>query len=63
MEKETSFWWWKKDRTFTLEEVADLLEHINEFKAGAIDAYLHKHVEKVFQAWLEEKGVINEKIQ
>ena len=60
MEKETAFWWWKKDRTFTLEEVADLLEHINEFKAGAIDAYLHKHVEKVFHAWLEEKGVTKE---
>ena len=57
MEKEISFWWWKKDRNFTLEEVADLLERVNVFNAGAIDAYLTKHVEKVFHEWLAEKGI------
>jgi len=57
-EKHKAFWWSKKDRTFTLEEVSELLEKVNVFNAGAIDKHLTAHVDKVFTAWLAEKGVV-----
>lgn len=44
-------WWWKKDRTYTKEEVAALLEEVKKFNCGAIDQYLDRHVNKVFQEW------------
>ena len=50
-------WWWsKKEQTFTLEEVAQLLEEVKVFNAGCIDQYLTRHVDKTFDAWLEKKG-------
>lgn len=57
MDKQQQFWWWKKDKTFTLEEVAELLDRVKVFNAGAIDPYLTNHVDKVFNEWLTEKGV------
>lgn len=52
----TQWWWSKKDQTFTLEEVAQMIEEVKQFNAGAIDPYLTKHVDKKFDAWLEKKG-------
>jgi len=50
------FWtpWTKKQKTFTPEQVKDLLERVKEFNAGAIDAYLTKHVDNVFEKWAKE---------
>ena len=52
------FWtpWAKKDKTFTSEQVRDLLERVKLFNAGAIDAYLTKHVEKAFEEWAKENN-------
>lgn len=52
------FWgpWKKKDKTFTSDQVRELLEEIKQFNAGAIDPYLTKHVEKVFEAWAKKNG-------
>ena len=52
------FWtpWAKKQKTFTSEQVKDLLERVKVFNAGAIDAYLTKHVEKVFEEWAEDNN-------
>jgi hypothetical protein len=53
----TAQWWWdKKEKTFTLEEVSELLELVKLFNAGAIDQYLTNHVDKVFDKWLVDKG-------
>lgn len=54
---EMQWWWSKRERTFTLEEVGVLLEKVKEFNAGCIDQYLTNHVQRVFDQWLEEKGV------
>jgi hypothetical protein len=50
------FWnpWAKKQKTFTSEQVKDLLERVKMFNAGAIDAYLTKHVDAVFECWAKE---------
>lgn len=57
-------WWWsKKDRTFTLEEVAELLERVKVFNAGCIDPYLTKHTDKMFKEWLAEKGISEKKVK
>lgn len=50
------FWglWKKKKKTFTSEEVKELLEKVKVFNAGAIDPYLTKHVDKVFEEWAKE---------
>lgn len=51
-EQKKAFWsWWKKDKTFTMEEVELLLENIKVFNAGAIDDYLTNHVDKCFENW------------
>lgn len=52
------FWgsWKKKDKTFTSEQVRELLDGVKEFNAGAIDAYLTKHVDKVFEEWAKNHG-------
>ena len=47
-------WWSKKDRTFTKDEVAALLEEVKTFNCGAIDEYLSRHVDRVFQTWAEK---------
>jgi hypothetical protein len=54
MEKKP-FWWKKKEKTFTVEQVADLVEKIKVFNAGCIDVYLTKHADSVFKEWLKEK--------
>jgi hypothetical protein len=52
------FWglWKKKQKTFTSEQVKELLEHVKVFNAGAIDPYLTKHVDKVFEEWAKKNG-------
>ena len=52
------FWtpWAKKQKTFTSEQVKDLLERVKVFNAGAIDAYVTKHVEKVFEEWAKDNN-------
>lgn len=47
-------WWFEQEKTFTSDEVKCLLERIKEFNAGAIDPYLTKHVDKVFNEWANE---------
>ena len=48
--------WAKKQKTFTSEQVKDLLERVKQFNAGAIDAYLTKHVDTAFEAWAKENN-------
>ncbi len=57
MEKKP-FWWKlkKKEVTFTVDQVADLVEQIKVFNAGCIDVYLSKHVDKVFRNWIAENA-------
>lgn len=52
-ENKTNFWsWWRqKEKTFTVDEVAALLERVKEFNCGAIDDYLSNHVDRVFDEW------------
>jgi len=47
-------WWEEKEKTFTPDQVKDLLARVKEFNAGAIDEYLTNHVEKVFNEWAAE---------
>ena len=55
MEKKPFWWKWKaKEKTFTVEQVADLVEKIKVFNAGCIDAYLTKHTDNVFKQWVKE---------
>ncbi len=54
MKKQLFNWFVKKEKTFTVDEVSQLVEEIKEFNAGAIDAYLTKHADKAFEAWLNE---------
>jgi len=51
------FWgsWRKKEKTFTSDQVKELLEEIKKFNAGAIDAYLTKHVDKAFEDWAKKQ--------
>jgi len=46
-------WFGKKEKTFTVEEIKELVEKIKVFNAGAIDEYLTKHVDTVFNEWIE----------
>lgn len=58
-EKRDFFGWWKtekKEETFTVEEVKELLEEVKEFNCGAIDQYLSNHVDETFNSWLESKS-------
>ena len=48
-------WFWKKEIKFTVADVEELVEKIKVFNAGAIDTYLTKHTDKVFEEWLKEK--------
>lgn len=53
------FWWpwWdtnESKKTYTVEEIKELLEKVKEFDAGCIDQYLTEHVDRVFEKWLEE---------
>ena len=56
MEQRTNLFGWfeEKERTFTIEEVEDLVRRVKVFNAGAIDDYLTKHVDKVLDQWLSE---------
>lgn len=61
-ENKKDFWgWWRNKAdedngiTFTLAEVMDLLTEVKEFNAGAIDAYLTKHVDKALAKKINEK--------
>lgn len=47
-------WGSEKPRTFTIEEVEELLGRVKEFNAGVIDDYLTEHVDKVFKGWLAD---------
>lgn len=53
-QKQLLDWLWKRDKQFTVEEVKELIGGVKEFNAGAIDALLTKHVDKVFEAWLKK---------
>lgn len=48
-------WFWKKEIKFTVADIEELVEKIKVFNAGAIDPYLTKHADKVFEEWLKEK--------
>jgi len=50
------FWWSKRERTYTVEEIATLLAAVKEFNAGCIDVLLDKHVDKVYKEWLASNG-------
>lgn len=55
-DEKRDFWgWWKeKEITFTSDQVKDLLVRVKKFNAGAIDPYLTKHVDDVFEEWAKE---------
>lgn len=53
--KELFDWWRKKEETFTVKDVEELLETVKVFNCGAIDQYLSNHVDKTFVEWLESK--------
>lgn len=55
--QEKAFWgWWEdKETTFTKADIDELLSRIKEFNAGAIDAYLTKHVDDVYSSWMAER--------
>jgi hypothetical protein len=55
MKKQLFDWFFKKEITFTIEEVKDLVDQIKVFNAGAIDPYLTKHADKVVEEWLLKK--------
>ena len=50
------FWWSKRERTYTVEEIASLLVDIKKFNAGVIDALLDKHIDRVYKEWLAANG-------
>lgn len=57
MKKELFDWVFKKEKTYTIDEVKVLVEEIKKFNAGAIDEYLTNHVDNVFQNWcIEHRG-------
>jgi len=56
MTNKKEFWPWSKKKTFTPEQVKELIESIKKFNAGAIDQYLTNHVDKVYEEWLEKQG-------
>jgi hypothetical protein len=49
------FEWLGWERTYTKEEVLDLLERVKIFNAGVIDEHLTRHVDRAFNQWLQEK--------
>ena len=57
--KELFGWFSKKEvkeKTYTLNEVSELLEKIKVFNCGAIDKHLTSHVDKTFASWIEAKA-------
>lgn len=48
-------WWLKKEETFKLSDIEELLENVKKFNCGAIDDYLSKHVDTTLVEWLEIK--------
>lgn len=61
MKKNLFNWFFKKEVTFTIEEVRDLVDQIKVFNAGAIDGYLTKHVDTTLDAWLQAKKDASDK--
>lgn len=55
MENRTFWSWLGWERTYTEEEVKDLLDRVKVFNAGVIDDHLTRHVDRVFDQWLQEK--------
>lgn len=55
MADKKEFWPWSK-KTYTPEQVKELLELIKKFNAGAIDEYLTNHVDKAFEEWIQKHG-------
>lgn len=47
-------WWTEREKTFTVEQVKDLLDRVKVFNAGAIDEHLTNHVDRVFNEWANE---------
>jgi hypothetical protein len=47
-------WFSNKEQQFSLEQIKELVEKIKIFNAGAIDHLLTKHVDEVFQKWVEQ---------
>lgn len=61
MRKDLFDWFFTKKQTFTLDEVKSLVDNIKVFNAGAIDDYLTRHVDAVFEEWMEtKKGMTND---
>jgi|APSaa5957512535_1039671.scaffolds.fasta_scaffold182033_2 hypothetical protein len=52
--KKELFGWFKKEKTFTVDEVQMLVDQVKVFNAGCIDEYLSDHVDQVFITWLED---------
>lgn len=50
--KKEFFGWGEKK--YTQKQIQTLLEKVKSFNCGAIDAYLTKHVDKVFKEWTQE---------
>lgn len=48
-------WFFENEKTFTADEVQELVEEICEFNCGAIDEYLTKHANEAFDKWLKDK--------
>ena len=48
-------WFFSNERTFTADEVEELVVKICDFNCGAIDEYLTKHANEAFDKWLEAK--------
>ena len=46
---------WVSEPTFTVAEVRDLLNRVDEFNAGAVDSALSRHIARVFEEWREDK--------
>lgn len=55
MKTELFDWLFGNEKEFDLAAVQQLIEEIKVFNAGAIDAYLTKHVDTVFEKWLEQQ--------
>ena len=55
MTKELEFWFFKRDKKFTINEINELIERVKVFNAGAIDQYLTNHVDETYKKWLEEQ--------
>lgn len=44
-------WFGNKERKYTESEVKELLVEVKKFNCGAIDIYLTRHANRVFEEW------------